>query len=609
MSKAFQNYLAEVDQEVEAAISATSSRGGAVVTAAPSPLDSVEAELRVAAESICSGNFAGAIELNAPPPEIDADYAIPAFALSKSLKRAPNDIAGELTTAIKRVASDLVETAVACGPYVNITTRREKLYDRTLRHIISACGNYGRTAGNSGKVAVIDFSSPNIAKPLGIGHLRSTIIGHALSNIYEWTGYTVLRDNHLGDWGTQFGELIYAYQAWGDKEAIQKDPIRELKNLYVRFHVEEKNNPAIRTEARRLFSELDAGDEKLLALWKQFRDWSIAGFNVIYRRIGVHFDLYLGESYFTNKTEAVVGDCLAKGLARQDQDSPLIVVDTLENIPSFLLRKQDGSALYVTRDLAAIKYRVEHFHAETILYVVGSEQSLNFKQLFALARKAGYLPDNAKAEHIPFGMVLSGNKKMSTRAGTVVELEDVLERAIGKARETLKQNNPSLSKEEEDKIAESVGIGAVLYHDLRQLRTTNISFDWDKITSLEAGTSAYLQYTYVRIKSILDKAGALKSHAIVDSYRFENQKEFSLAKKLLFFEAVIKAAQKGNVPHVICTYLEELSQLFNSFYSEVPVLTTKDPALLASRLALLNSTGIVIENGLKILGISIPPKM
>ena len=387
------------------------------------------------------------------------------------------------------------------------------------------------------------------------------------------------------------------------------DPIRELKNLYVRFHAEAQNNPALEDESRRIFSDLEAGNPEYLALWKKFRDLSIAGFERTYRRIGVKFDLYIGESFFTKSGEQVVSDCINKGLCVKAEDSDALVINHIKGIPSFLLRKQDGSGLYITRDLAAVKYRVETFSPDVLLYVVGSEQSIHFKQLFALAKELGYMPDNVRAEHIAFGLVMSGNKKMSTRAGTIVELDEVLSKAVQKAHQVLESGNRDLKQADVSEIEEIIGIGAVLYHDLRQLRTTNISFDWDRIVSLESGSSAYLQYAYVRIKSILAKAEEQGKQSIAGKYIFTDEKELSLAKKVLCFEEVIQLAVSNNTPHLICTYLDELAQQFNSLYSEVPVLNAQGKDIITSRLALIRGVGCVLENGLKMLGIKIPAWM
>lgn len=609
MAFSFDDYILEINASVASVLSKFKNPHRADAGCSGHPVRGLEAELRESLGSLMSEDLARVIELKTPATGIKADYVVPAFPAAKITRQAPDQAAKAIADSIRSAGNPVIREVLPSGGYVNILVDGQKFYEKSLRYVTRCGGQYGRSAANSGKLAVLDFSSPNIAKPLGIGHLRSTIIGHALANIYEWTGYTVVRDNHLGDWGTQFGELLYAYRTWGDSGVIAKDPIRELKNLYVKFHTEAKSDPALEVEARRIFGELEAGDPELLELWKKFRDLSIAGFEQTYKRIGVKFDLYIGESFFTGQGETVIADCLQKGLCAKAADSDALVVDHIKGVPSFLLRKQDGSGLYITRDLAAVKYRVATFKPDALLYVVGSEQSLHFKQLFSLARQVGYLPENVKAEHIGFGMVLSGNKKMSTRAGTIVELDEVLDKAVLKAREVLQTGNRNLKETEMSEVEEIIGIGAVLYHDLRQLRTTNISFDWDRIVSLESGSSAYLQYTYVRIKSILGKAAEQKKLSGAQGYRFEDEKELAVLKKVLGFEEVIQLAAESNFPHLICTYLEELAQQFNSLYADVPVLTTPEQALLASRIALIRSVATVLENGLRILGIRMPVGM
>ncbi len=609
MSFSFSDYIAEIDADVAAVLSKAKEPKTPAAIDRHHPVRVFESELKAALCAPLGKDLANAVSLEMPAEGIKADYVIPAFHAAKIARQAPPLAAKTIADALRSAANPMIREVSACGGYVNIIVDEQNLYNAALRYISECAAQYGRSADNAGKLVLLDFSSPNIAKPLGIGHLRSTIIGHALANIYEWAGYSVVRDNHLGDWGTQFGELLYAYRTWGDETVILKDPIRELKNLYVRFHNEAKTNPAIEAEARQIFGELEAGNADLLELWKKFRDLSISGFENTYKRIGVNFDLYIGESFFAGQSDAVIADCLKNDLCHKVDDTEALAVDHIKGLPSFLLRKQDGSGLYITRDLAAMKYRVETFNPAVILYVVGSEQSLNFRQLFALAKEIGYLPETVRAEHVAFGMVLSGNKKMSTRAGTVVELEEVLEKAVAKAGEVLKAGKRDQNHADMQEVAETIGIGAVLYHDLRQLRTTNISFDWDRIVSLESGSSAYLQYTYVRIMSILAKAGGQNKLEAPAKYRFTSEKEFSLIKKTLGFGEVIRLACVNNTPHCICTYLEELAQLFNSFYADVPVLNTPEADLLASRVVLIRSVATVMENGLKILGIKMPPWM
>lgn len=610
MPSVFDNYIKEVSESVDSTLSRIDRDRKVVITTSKSPAEEIKFDLqKIIVDIFGNETVTLAIKLETPPPQTQADYAVATFALAKTLRKNPQEVAQVIADHIKTRKVKNIKDVEVAGPYINIMVDRHRLYNSMLHYVSSIGRKYGRSNVNTGKVAFIDFSSPNIAKPLGVGHLRSTIIGHALANIYEWTGFGVIRANHLGDWGTQFGELIYAYKTWGDDRIIGKNPVLELKNLYVKFHEQVKANPLIKKEARRLFNELEKGNDQLLALWKKFRDWSIDDFKKTYQKIGVRFDTYIGESYFAKQADEVIKDCLNKNVCKQDKQSAVVIVESLGDLPSFLLRKQDSSSLYIARDLAALKYRVSVFNPDVILYVVGSEQDLNFKQLFSLAKEVGYLPDTVRVEHIAFGMVLSEGQKMSTRKGTLVELETVMAKAIEKARGVLEKNDPSLNKQEMDDVAETIGVGAVLYNDLRQSRIKNISFDWDRMLKFEAGSSTYLQYTHVRISSILAKAAKERQCDESLSYQFEHDKEFELAKKILLFPQVINDSQENNAPHLICTYLEELAQHLNSFYAEVPVIRTKEDSLFSSRITLIKTVATVMENGLSLLGIKIPPKM
>jgi arginyl-tRNA synthetase len=561
------------------------------------------------------GVIGGEFQLQAPPAHVEGDFAIETFGLAKKLKANPQILSSKIVDGINaNVGMEFVEKASAVGPFVNVETRKNALYSSVLSNISRMGDKYGESDVNARKVAVVDFSSPNIAKPMGVGHLRSTIIGQALSNLYEKTGYTVIKDNHLGDWGTQFGKLLLAYKQWGDEQKIAENPIAELKDLYVKFHELSKEDPQMEDDARALFARLEGGDPELTALWKRFRDLSIVDFEKMYKRLGIDFDLYIGESFFIKDAESAVMDCLEKGACRIDDETGAVVVDENDELPSFLLRKQDGSTLYMSRDLAAMKFRCEVLKPESILYVVGSEQGLNFKQLFALAEKTGYMSPSSKAKHIDFGMVTVDGKKMSTRKGTLIELEDLLKQAVEKSREILSQKNTSLTKEELDEISEVVGVGAIIYNDLRQSRVKNISFDWSRMLDLEGGSAAYLQYTYVRIQSILRKieeAYPGETEKVIDETQisFEADSEFSLVKKLMMFPQVIMKAQKTDSPHDICVYLEELTLIFNSFYNEVSILKTENQSLRESRIMLSKATANVIKNGLALLNIRVPEKM
>lgn len=580
------------------------------------PFRKVERELLPVIRGVLGGggdSLPEGLSLQSPPAHVTGDFAIGTFPFAKSAGRPPQEIAMKIAEAINSADLEFIEGASAQGPFVNVNARKGVLYASILSNIAESGERYGESDQNSGKIAFMDYSSPNIAKPIGVGHLRSTIIGQSLSNLYEKTGYTVIRDNHLGDWGTQFGKLLYAYRLWGDEKNLREDPIGELKNLYVRFHGSSAENPEMEEAARKLFADLENGDPELLALWKRFRELSIADFEKVYRRLGVRFDMFVGESYFVREAGNVVNECLGAGVCRIDPGTGAVVVDDLEGLPSFLLRKQDGSTLYISRDLASLRFRVKTFRPDSILYVVGSEQELNFRQLFALARRIGYLDRSTEAKHIGFGMVTRDGKKMSTRKGTLIELESLMRQSVEKSREILLSKNSDLRPDELAATAETIGIGAVIYNDLRQSRMKNISFDWDRMLDLEGGSAVYLQYTYVRIGSILRKFREAfpgeTGNAPEGGAVYLNDSEFALAKKLLLFPAVIANAQETDSPHDICTYLEELALSFNSFYNETSIMKTDDPALRSSRIVLIGSVAKVIRNGLALLSVGVPDRM
>lgn len=556
----------------------------------------------------------GEVELSVPPAHISGDFALEVFNLAKKLGEKPNLLANKIADGINEHEMVLIKDASVAGAFVNVETHKDALYRNILAKVLELGERYGESDVNAGKVALIDYSAPNIAKPIGVGHLRSTIIGQALANLYHETGYSVIKDNHLGDWGTQFGSLIYAYKEWGDEKKIAENPIGELKDLYVKFHAFSEDHLEVKDSARELFTRLEQKDPELVALWKRFRDLSLKDFERVYKQLGIEFDTNIGESYFTEQADKLVDECMANGLCRKDEASEAVVVDQMGEIPSFLLRKQDGSSLYLSRDLATLQFRVNNFKPNAILYVVGNEQDLNFKQLFELSKRAEYLPDGVEAKHIGFGMVLRDGKKMSTRKGTLIELEDLLSQSIEKSREILLQKNPDADPRELDKVSEVVGIGAIIYNDLRQSRVKNISFDWDKMLDLEGGSAVYLQYSYVRINSILRKL--TETYGEIDlstlekgEISFESKSEFNLAKKLMMFPETVLKAQQTDSPHQLCVYLEELALLFNSFYNEVSLLRTEDVKLRESRVALCKGVSLVIKKGLSLLSIKVPEKM
>ncbi len=541
------------------------------------------------------------IRISLPPPHIAADLTLSVFEYAKANSKAPAVIAQEFSEYMNNASSkEYVDAATPVNGYINLLLKKEKIYDRVTKSVNELQSKYGESDIYKDKLVFIDYSSPNIAKPIGVGHLRSTIIGQALANMYKRVGFSVIKDNHLGDWGTQFGSLIYAYKNWGDADKVAQNPIEELKDLYVRFNQEAENNPALKDEARKLFMQLEQGDEELVTLWKKFRDLSVKEFEKTYDKLGVTFDCMIGESYYIDGFEEVVADLEQKGIATKAQDRA-VIVEGLNNLPTFLLQKNDGSSLYVLRDIVTLMHRKSVFDPNKILYVVGSEQKLNFEQLFALCERAGYSGDT-ELKHVDFGMVLRDGKKMATRKGTLINLEDVLREVTAKAKEILIEKG-EMASENIDNVAEIVGTSAVVYADLKQNRNSNIEFDWNKMLSLESGSSVYLQYTYARIISILSKVDF--SYDSNQEMIFEDTSEFRLAFRLAFLPDVLLRAVESNAPHIISLFLEELTADFNHFYSQIQILKTEDNNLRNSRLILINAVAIAIKNALALLNIPV----
>jgi arginyl-tRNA synthetase len=615
-SNEFEQYISEVIDSINATkkIISEEKKNRKYVNFSSYPLEKLKEELReVMAESFATKDVKG-VELLTPPAHIVGDFTLEIFNLAKKLGEEPNVLAKKIADNINKRKGVLIHTASVVGVFINVETNKSVLYREILANILSLKDSYGESDVNAGKVVIIDYSAPNIAKPIGVGHLRSTIIGQALSNIYYKTGYIVIKDNHLGDWGTQFGSLIYAYNHWGDEDKIAKNPIFELKNLYVKFHEFSKEQPKAKEDARELFARLDQKDSELVALWKRFRDLSLNDFSRVYERLGIKFDINIGESFFAERADKIVDECLKNGFCRKDEASEAVIVDQIDSLPSFLLRKQDGSSLYLTRDLATLEFRSKTFKPNTILYVVGNEQDLHFKQLFEFARFTKYLPANINTKHISFGLVFRDGEKMSTRRGTLIELDDLIFQSVKKSKEILLQKNPNVNIQNLDKSSETIGIGAIIYNDLRQSMARNISFNWDRMLDFEAGSAVYLQYSYARINSILKKLTDIYGKIDLDKLEksdlvFINKSEFNLAKKLMMFPGIIVKSQETDSPHHICVYLEELALLFNSFYNEVSILKTEEQNLRNSRLALSSCVALVIKKGLSLLSINVLERM
>lgn len=540
------------------------------------------------------------VNLNIPPTHIDADLVMN-FSPEENKK---------FSDMIKESESDLIASAEASGPFLNIKLNKNKVFGEVVENVINRSKDFGRLNLGSGKTVIIEYSSPNIAKPIGVGHLRGTVLGESLARLHEFADYDVIRENFLGDWGTQFGKLVLAYKKWGDDKKIKEDPLFELKELYVKFQKEAEKNDELNEEARDIFRRLENGDKEIKDLWKEFKKISINEFKRTYKMLDISFGVFSGESMFIDDANDLIDDSLEKNISEKKNSGEVVVED--DSLPSFLLRKQDGSTLYITRDLAALKKRMEA-KPNKIMYVVGNEQSLHFKQLFHLAEKMG-ICEKSNVEHIPFGLLMVDGKKMSTRRGTLVELDDLIKESIKRSKDLIMQKNKDVTEDEISRISMKTGIGAVIYSILRQSRSKNLEFNWDKALSVEGESVAYLQYTCVRISSILKKVYNTEHKDDDIPYKaedmmFETGEEFTLVKHLMFFPNIIENSLIAREPQKIANYLEELASDFNAFYNKVSILNTEDPKLKWSRVNLIKAVKITLDNGLRLLNIKVPEKM
>ncbi|WP_445505778.1 arginine--tRNA ligase [Niallia sp. 03091] len=522
------------------------------------------------------------------------DYAFPCFPLAKRFRKAPQAIAEDLAAKLKSPLIDKVEVVTG---YVNIFLKKPVLSSYILKEIMIKKESYGQQVIGNGGVITVDFSSPNIAKPFSMGHLRSTVIGNSLAHIAEKNGYKPVRINHLGDWGTQFGKLMVAYQLWGDKEKVKENPIKELLKLYVAFHEEAEKNPQLNDQGRYWFKKLEDSEEEAVELWKYFREESVKEFNKVYQLLGITFDSKNGEAFYNDKMDKVI-DLLEKDHLLLESEGAKVV--QLDGFPPCLIKKKDGTTLYATRDLAAAIYRQETYQFVKAIYVVGNEQTLHFKQLFAVLNKMGYDWQNGMV-HIPFGMMLKDGKKMSTRKGKVVLLEEVLNEAIDLACQSIEEKNPSLQAKEE--VAIQVGTGAVIFHDLKHYRLSDIEFSLHDMLRFEGETGPYVQYTHARACSLLRKGNMME----LEKYELADDISWNVIKVLLHFPEKIKRAMINYDPSEIAKYVLDLSKAFNKYYASTRIL--EEDALKQQRLALVYAVTIVLKEGLRLLGIEAPEEM
>lgn len=546
----------------------------------------------------------GEIILEVPPNPDMGDYAFPCFNLSKQFKKAPNIIAQELAQKIK--PEPFLARVEVKGAYINFYINKTLLAQKVLKEIYQQKEKYGSSTEGENKTIIDEFSSPNIAKPFHIGHLRSTVIGNALHNMFAFFGYKVIRLNHLGDWGTQFGKLIVAHLKWKDDAYFKKDPINYLLDIYVKFHAEAEKNPELDDEARQWFKKLEDGDKEALKLWAKFHHASIDEFKRIYKLLNVEFDSWNGEAFYNDKIDDAISEVEKKNLAILDDGALVVKLDKFA-MPALMLRKSDGASTYHSRDLAAALYRLKTYSPEKLLYVVGSPQKLHFQQLFKVLDLMGV--NNNKFVHVEFGQYSLPEGKISTRSGRVVFMEDVLQKTIALAEKTIDEKNPKLKNKKE--VARMVGIGAVFFSDLVNDRTKDIVFDWDKMLNFEGDTAPYLQYTHARACSVIKKAAKekLAPSSDVDYSLLHSDVEKRIVTLLAGFQPKVCEAINACKPHIIAQYLIVLGRTFNEFYHACPVIQPDHVQMSEARLLLVEDSMQVIKNGLALLGISAPEEM
>ena len=526
------------------------------------------------------------------------DLAFPAFSLAKVLRKAPQAIAQEI---VEAVADEHISKAVAMGPYANFFLSKGKFADETLHTVLEQREEYGNFDFGQGRNVIVDMSSPNIAKPMSMGHLRSTVIGNAIVNLEKKVGYNPIKVNHLGDWGTQFGKLIVAYKKWGTKEAVEQDPIAELLRLYVKFHDEAENDSTLEDEGRAWFKKLEDGDAEAEELWNWFKSESLKEFNRIYDVLGITFDSYNGEAFYNDKMDPIVEYLEKNGITTIDRGATVVHLDKYD-LPPALIKKSDGATLYMTRDLAAAHYRKETYDFAKNIYVVGNEQAHHFKQLKAVLNEMGR-DWQENMIHIGFGLITLGGKKLSTRKGKIVLLEEVLSEAVELALKQIEAKNPNLPNKEQ--VAKQVGVGAVIFHDLKNDRTNNFDFNLEEVVQFEGETGPYVQYTRARAMSILRKAGV--SVDLSQALSLEDDYAWEVLKQIENYPNIVKYAESKFEPSVISKYVISLAQAFNKYYANSRILQEDEG--LNARLALVEATAVILKQGLAILGVESPDEM
>lgn len=564
-------------------------------------------------KQIIAKQISKTIEINAkelegyietPKDSKNGDYAFPCFRLAKELRKAPPAIASEIKEKLEPVEE--IEKVEVAGGYLNFFINKSTLAEEVLGEI-SKTEQYGKSIVGEGKNIVIDYSAPNIAKPFHIGHLRSTVIGGALYNIYKYLGYNVTGVNHLGDYGTQFGKLIEGYKMWGKEYDIEKDPINELTKIYIRINEACKNDEQILENCRNNFKKLEDGDSYCVEIWKKFRELSLQEFQKVYDLLGSKFDSWNGESFYSDKMPEVIDLLQKTGKLVESQGAKIIDLEDKGINTPCIIEKSNGSTTYATRDLAAILYRARTYDFDKALYVTSYEQVLHFKQVFEVAKLLGLDEKYTNGlEHVSFGMVLLPEGKMSTREGNIIKLEELLNEAISRAKEIIEQKNPDLENKEE--VAKKVGIGAVIFNDMSASRIKDEVFDWNTILNFQGETGPYIQYTYVRTKSVLEKVGYLPKIENVKIYNLSDEYSMAILKLIYNFEDILIQVTDKNEPSILARYLIELAKAYSSFYNENKIIVD-DKDVQDARVYLTYAVSQVLKQGANLLGIEMPEKM
>ena len=543
-----------------------------------------------------------------PQDQSMGDYAFPCFRLAKTMRKAPNLIAAEL--AEKLQGEKIFSEVSPVNAYVNMFVSREEMMKSTVSEVLEEKENFGRSDIGGNKKVIVEFSSPNIAKPFHIGHIRSTVIGNSLSKIYDALGYDVFKINHLGDYGTQFGKMICAYRRWGNREDVINSPIKTLLGYYTKFHVEVEEHPELEDEARAIFTKLEQGSKEEVELWQWFREESLKEFQRVYDMLGIEFDSYNGESFYSDKMPRFEKELSDKGLLQESKGAQVVDLEEYK-LGTALIKKSDGSSLYITRDIAAAVYRKENYDFYKNIYVVATQQNLHFQQLFKILELMGYDWAN-QCVHVPFGMVRLEEGTMSTRHGRVVFLEDVLNGAIEKTREIIEEKNPNIENLEE--ITSQVGIGAVVFNELSNNRIKDYTFKWDQILNFDGETGPYVQYTHARCASLLRKAGedivakAQDPKNVDFALLSKSDSAYELTKLIYAFPGVVEQAGEKYEPSIITRHIIDIAQCFNKFYHDEHIIVD-DEVEKISKIALVIATKRVIATGIVLLGMKAPERM